>query len=155
MTTKVKTQQDAANEIRNAIIEFELTGKIEVELKDKIAYSMRDIQVRDFLMGITAEGHSLELISNFLEMLAVGLGSKEIPTVNAVLASYRFRLGNTVGAIECLSTAIKADPDHSLSILLGRVIRSGWEPSAFDEMSTELHPKVVKGIEEGSPLEIA
>jgi hypothetical protein len=155
MSTTVKTQAQAINELRDAIIEFESNGFVNDDLKVSVSRSLRDIQVRDFLMGVTYEGHSTELIANFVEYLSITTTPEEIAPINSVLASYLYRLGNTKGASECLDKATEADYKYSLTLLLRRVIGSGWPSVAFDAMTIELHPKVVAGIEEGGELEIA
>jgi hypothetical protein len=154
MSTQVKTQAQAINEVRDAIIEFESNGFVNDDLKVSVSHSLRDIQVRDFLMGVTFEGHSTELIANFVEHLSTTAITEEVAPINSVLASYRYRLGNTKGAIECLDKATEADPKHSLTMLLRRVISSGWPAGAFEAMTVELHPKVVAGIEAGADLDI-
>jgi hypothetical protein len=148
MSTQVKTQAQAINEVRDAIIEFESNGFVNDDLKVSVSHSLRDIQVRDFLMGVTFEGHSTELIANFVEHLSATAITEEVASINSVLASYRYRLGNTKGAIECLDKVTEADPKHSLTMLLRRVISSGWPAGAFEAMTIELHPKVVAGIED-------
>lgn len=155
LSTSIKTQSEAINEVRDAIVEFEINGFVNDDLKVSVSHSLRDIQVRDFLMGVTFEGHTTELIANFVEYLSITTTPEEIAPINSVLASYRYRLGNTKGASECLDKATEADPKHSLTLLLRRVIGSGWPAGAFDAMTIELHPKVVAGIEEGGELEIA
>jgi tetratricopeptide (TPR) repeat protein len=154
MSTQVKTQAQAINELRDAIIEFESNGFVNDELKVSVSHSLRDIQVRDFLMGVTFEGHSTELVANFVEHLSTTAITEEVAPIYSVLASYRYRLGNTKGASECLDKATEADPKHSLTLLLRRVIGSGWPAGAFDAMTIELHPKVVAGIEAGADLDI-
>ena len=155
MSTQVKTQAQAVNELRDAIIEFESNGFVNDDLKVSVSHSLRDIQVRDFLMGVTFEGHSTELVANFVEHLSTTAITEEVAPINSVLASYRYRLGNTKGASECLDKATEADPKHSLTLLLRRVIGSGWPAGAFEAMTIELHPKVVEGINEGGSLVIA
>lgn len=155
MSTTIKTQAEAINELRNAVIEFEKTGALNDELKTRVNYSLHDIQVRDFLMGITFEGHSTELIANFITYLANDVDLYYGAPLYSVLGSYRYRLGDTKGASECLDTATQHDPNYSLTLLLKRVIASGWPAVAFDAMTIELHPKVVEGIEQGADLEIA
>ena len=154
MSTQVKTQAQAINEVRDAIIEFESNGFVNDELKVSVLHSLRDIQVRDFLMGVTFEGHSTELVANFVEHLSTTAITEEVAPINSVLASYRYRLGNTKGASECLDKATEADPKHSLTLLLRRVIGAGWPAGAFESMTIELHPKVVEGIESGADLDI-
>jgi hypothetical protein len=155
MSTKVQTQQDAINDVRDAIIEFETTGAINEALVSNVNFTTRDIQVRDFLMGLTCENHSTQLVADFIGYLATSAKDSEIAPLNAVLASYRYRLEDITGANNCLDKATEADPNYSLTKLLKRVIGSGWAPSAFGVMAEELHPKVVAGIEDGKDLEIA
>lgn len=154
MSTTVTTQAQAINELRNAVIEYETTGAVNDDLKTSVAHSIRDIQVRDFILGITAEGHSTELVANFLDYLSNTTTTEEVAPINASLASYLYRLGNTAGAYKCLDKATEADPKYSLTILLRRVFGSGWPSEAFEAMTRELHPKVVAGIEAGNDLDI-
>jgi hypothetical protein len=154
MSTTVTTQAEAINELRNAVIEYETTGAVNDDLKTSVAHSLRDIQVRDFILGITAEGHSTELVANFLDYLSNTTTTEEVAPINASLASYLYRLGNTAGAYKCLDKATEADPKYSLTILLRRVFGSGWPSEAFEAMTRELHPKVVAGIEAGADLDI-
>ena len=155
MTTTITTQAQAIDQLRNAIIEFETTGEINADLKTSVNYSLHDIQVRDFLMGVTYEGHSTELIAQFIEYIASDVEMHYGAPLYSVLGAYRYRLGNTKGASECLDTATQHDPNYSLTVLLKRVIGSGWPAGAFDAMTMELHPKVVAGIEEGGDLVIS
>lgn len=154
MSTTVKTQAQAINELRDAIIEFETNGFVNDELKVSVSRSLRDIQVRDFLMGVTYEGHSVELIARFVEHLITTATPEEIAPMNSILGAYRYRMGDTNGASECLDNATEADPKHSLTLLLRRVIGSGWPSGAFEAMTVELHPKVVAGIEAGGDLDL-
>ena len=152
--TEIKTQAQAINEMRDALIEFEQTGEINDTVKSSVTNSLRDIQVRDFALGLTFENNSTELILSFFDYLL--LSAKEIETVaiNAIRASYLYRLGDTAKAYEALDSASKADPAYSLTMLLRRVFGSGWPAGAFEAMTRELHPKVVAGIEGGSDLVI-
>ena len=154
MKTKIKTQAQAINEMRDALIEFEQTGEINDTMKSSVTNSLRDIQVRDFALGLTFENNSTELILSFLDYLL--LSAKEIETVaiNAIRASYLYRLGDTVKAYEALNNATEINPAYSLTMLLRRVFGSGWPAGAFEAMTKELHPKVVAGIEGGSDLVI-
>jgi len=154
MKTKIKTQAQAINEMRDALIEFEQTGEINDTMKSSVTNSLRDIQVRDFALGLTFENNSTQLILSFFDYLL--LSAKEIETVaiNAIRASYLYRLGDTVKAYEALNNATEINPAYSLTMLLRRVFGSGWPAGAFEAMTLQLHPKVVAGIEGGSDLVI-
>lgn len=149
MTTALKTQAEAIVDVRNALIEFELNGDITTSLKDSVAHSLSDIQVRDFTMGITYENNSPELVVNFLECVLPATKNNESVAINSVLSAYYYRLGNTAKAYECLSKVDEISPTYSLATLLKRVYGAGWPAGAFESMTIELHPKVVEGIEMG------
>ena len=149
---EIKTQAQAINEMRDALIEFEQTGEINDTMKSSVTNSLRDIQVRDFALGLTFENNSKEFALSFFDYLL--LSAKEIETVaiNAIRASYLYRLGDTVKAFEALNKATEINPDYSLTMLLRRVFGSGWPAGAFEAMTMQLHPKVVAGIEKGDDL---
>jgi hypothetical protein len=148
MDTTVKTQAEAVNDFRNALIEFETTGAIGEALKTSVAHSLRDIQLRDFALGITAENHTPELVLALMNYLNDTTITEEIAPINSVRASFLYRLGDTNEANLALDKATEADPKYALTILLRRVFGSGWPAGSFEAMTRELHPKVVAGIEE-------
>jgi hypothetical protein len=148
METTVKTQAQAVNEFRNALIEFEMNGTVETALKTSVAHSLRDIQLRDFALGITAENHTPELVFAFITYLGDTTITEEIAPIQSIRASYLYRLGDTTQAYLALDKATEANPKYSLTLLLRRVFGSGWPAEAFEAMTRELHPKVVSGIEE-------
>lgn len=148
MDTTVKTQSQAVNEFRNALIEYELNGNVEMSLKNSVAHSLRDIQLRDFALGITTENHTRELVLSFITYLADTTITEEIAPIQSIRASYLYQLGNTAEAYEALDKATEANPKYSLTTLLRRVFGSGWPTEAFESMTRELHPKVLSGIEE-------
>jgi len=148
MDTQVKSQAQAVNEFRNALIEFELNGSVETTLKTSVSHSLRDIQLRDFALGITAENHTPELVLAFITYLSDTTVTEEIAPIQSVRASFLYRLGNTKEAYLALDKATEANPKYALTILLRRVFGSGWPAGSFEAMTRELHPKVVAGIQE-------
>jgi hypothetical protein len=148
METTVKTQAEAVNDFRNALIEFETTGAIGEALKTSVTRSLRDIQLRDFALGITTENHTPELVLALMNYLNDTTITEEIAPINSVRASFLYLLGDTKEAYLALDKATEADPKYALTILLRRVFGSGWPAGAFEAMTRELHPKVVAGIEE-------
>jgi hypothetical protein len=108
----------------------------------------KDIQVRDYLMGLTLEYP----LPNLIE--AVTVMSEFIPEGNragiySVLAAYNFQNENTDTARDYLSLALNEEYNYSLALLLQRVINSGmFTPEKFKSMTEELHPKVVEGLDD-------
>jgi hypothetical protein len=148
METTVKTQAQAVNEFRNALIEFEMNGTIETTLKTSVTHSLRDIQLRDFALGITAENHTPELVLALMNYLSESATEAELAPIHSIRASFLYRLGDTDNAYKALDKATEASPKYALTILLRRVFGSGWPSEALEAMTRELHPKVVAGIEE-------
>ena len=123
----------------------EQTGEILVASDDVkiIAYALENnLQLRDYLMGLTSDGLSVESVANILRVLVVLIKQEELPAypVETVLASYMYRLGESKLANGLLSSGL--EKDYSLAKLLSRVFIAGWSADSFAKMSEELHSKV-------------
>ena len=112
-----------------------------------IAYALENnLQLRDYLMGLTTDGLSVESASNILRVIVELFNSAELPDypVKTILASYMYRLGDS-NALTMLKSGL--DRDYSLAKLLNRVMSAGLPDSLFATMSEELHPKVVAELQ--------
>lgn len=132
----------------------EQTGEILIAGDDVqiIAYALENnLQLRDYLMGLTSDGLSVESVTNILRVLAVLIKSAELPAypVETVLASYMYRLGDS-DALMMLNAGL--NKNYSLAQLLQRVMNANWSPSMFAEMAEELHSKVVAELTRTSEL---
>ena len=121
------------------------TGEINIASDDIaiIAYALENnLQLRDYLMGLTSDGLSVESVANILRVMVVLIKSAELPAypVETVLASYMYRLGESKTAYDLLSNGL--DKDYSLAKLLARVFIGGWPADSFATMANELHNKV-------------
>lgn len=123
----------------------EQTGEILIASDDVkiIAYALENnLQLRDYLMGLTSDGLSVESVANILRVMVVLLNSAELPAypVETVLASYKYRLGDS-DALTMLNAGLNRN--YSLAQLLQRVFNAGWSAQEFAKMSDQLHAKVV------------
>ena len=123
----------------------EQTGEILIAGDDVkiIAYALENnLQLRDYLMGLTSDGLSVESVANILRVMVVLLNSAELPAypVETVLASYKYRLGDS-DALIMLNAGLNRN--YSLAQLLQRVFNAGWSAQEFAKMSDQLHAKVV------------
>ena len=123
----------------------EQTGEILIAGDDVkiIAYAIENnLQLRDYLMGLTSDGLSVESVANILRVMVVLINSAELPAypVETVLASYKYRLGDSE-AILMLANGLARN--YSLAQLLQRVFNAGWSVQEFAKMSDQLHAKVV------------
>ena len=110
-----------------------------------------DIQIRDYLLGLSLEYP----LPNVIEALSVM--SEFIPEGNragiySVLAACNYQNESSDTAKDFLALALAEDDSYSLAKLLERVIGAGWPTGAFAKMTVELHPKVVEGLDE-TPIE--
>lgn len=123
----------------------EQTGTILIAEDDVqvIGYALENnLQLRDYLMGLTSDGLSVESVANILRVMVVLLNSAELPAypVETVLASYKYRLGDS-DALIMLNAGLNRN--YSLAQLLQRVFNAGWSAQEFAKMSDQLHAKVV------------
>ena len=123
----------------------EQTGEILVASDDveMIAYALENnLQLRDYLMGLTNDGLSVESVTNILRVMVVLLNSAGLPAypVETVLASYKYRLGDSEAVLMLANGLARRYP---LADLLQRVFSAGWSPAQFDVMTNQLHGKVV------------
>jgi hypothetical protein len=127
----------------------EQTGEILIANDDVkiVAYALENnLQLRDYLMGLTRDGLSVESVANILRVLSVLIKSAELPAypVETVLASYMYRLGDSAGALVMLANGISRD--YPLAKLLLRVFDQGLAPDSFAIMAQELHGKIVEEL---------
>jgi len=112
-----------------------------------IAYALENnLQLRDYLMGLTRDGLSVESVAGILTVMLDLFKSayRSTYTIETVLASYMYRLGDSAGALVMLANGISRD--YSLAKLLLRVFDQGLAPDNFAIMAQELHGKVVEEL---------
>jgi hypothetical protein len=132
----------------------EQTGEILIAGDDVaiVAYALENnLQLRDYLMGLTSDGLSVESVANILRVLSVLIKSAELPAypVETVLASYMYRLGDS-DALMMLNAGL--NKDYSLAQLLQRVMNANWSPVLFNTMANQLHGQVKEELTRTSEL---
>jgi hypothetical protein len=132
----------------------EQTGEILIASDDVkiIAYALENnLQLRDYLMGLTSDGLSVESVANILRVMVVLIKQEELPAypVQTVLASYMYRLGDS-DALAMLANGLARS--YSLAQLLQRVMNANWSPVLFNTMANQLHEQVKEEITRTSEL---
>ena len=139
-------QQHAAQAVELFIKNFD-TIKNDEELMTEttaaVLLALRDIQVRDYAMGLLVPEETDKTIP-ILEWLKDAATSDTIAAPATLLALTYYQKSDVDKAIELLN--IGKGQGYSLATLLGRVFGSGWPVAAFHAMQMELHPKVTAGI---------
>lgn len=104
--------------------------------------ALRDIQVRDYVMGIINKDN-VKTVNKALSNLASVVPDEYSAPVDTLLALTYYELDDKDAALMILN-GVKHD--YSLSQLLKRVFVAGWPKESFQQMREELHPKVVETI---------
>jgi hypothetical protein len=126
--------------------EFSKTGKCS-NYKDValVLVSLKDVVVRDYLLGSVTEENKDDVRSLWRWMLLVAPEGYKAPIacLNAALA---YECGSGAEANIFLDIAVEEEEDYSLAILLKRCFSAGWPPESFATMRKELHPKVFASL---------
>jgi hypothetical protein len=133
------------------------TGEILIARDDVeiIAYALENnLTLRDYLMGLTRDGLSVESVTNILRVLMVLIEQAELPAypIRTVLARYMYELGDS-DALIMLNAGL--NKGYSLAQLLRDVMNRELPPSVFANMANELHHKVVAELTRTSELYIS
>jgi hypothetical protein len=104
----------------------------------------KDIQLRDFVLGLPSE-RPIAAVNTYLAFFMNVVPGEFIAPVASILAANLYSIEDE-SAREVLSQALENNPSYSLANLLNRVFNSGWPADAFKAMTEELHPKVKEGM---------
>lgn len=106
--------------------------------------SCKDIQFRDYLMGLFTEFDSTA-VGAWLEIVNNSVVAEYAYPATTVLATYYFRDGDKETAIKAVNEVLDRKPDYSLAQLLSRIFPMAGD-DMFKQMAGELHPRVKAGI---------
>lgn len=145
------TRRDACNLIVDAMT---TRPQLEISQLDSIVFAVnKDIQVRDFLMGLP-KYFPMENAIKFVTFMCAYTKDEQQAPFMTVLAMYLYEEENSTDAQELLYESLKLKPDYQLTQLLMRVVTSGWPSNALSNMRNELADKVMVNCygTEGSEL---
>ena len=111
-----------------------------VAVTANVINSLRDLQVRDYMMGIVPEIPNSRMVLEFL----TGVAPSDYADPSIVLLSVIYYENDE--SVKAMETVSKATEQYPLAQLLKRVYGAGWPKESFAQMRSELHPKVVKVI---------
>jgi len=121
------------------------TAPDEQHIAEVAAGLKKDIQLRDFVLGLPSE-RPIAAVNTYLAYFMDVIPGDFIAPVASILAANLYSIEEDESAKEVLSQALENNPEYSLAKLLMRVFNSGWPASAFTAMTYELHPKVKAGM---------
>ena len=105
----------------------------------------KDIQLRDFVLGLPSE-RPIAAVNTYLASFMDVVPGEFIAPVASILAANLYSIEKDESAREVLSQALENNPTYSLANLLRRVFNSNWPADALKAMTEELHPKVKAGM---------
>ncbi len=104
-----------------------------------VVNALRDLQVRDYMLGISNEiPNAIDIFESLIEVAP----EYADPSRSIVSAIYY----EQDRAEDAINTISEANPEYPMASLLKRVFSAGWPKESFAQMRSELHPKVVKVI---------
>ena len=106
---------------------------------------LRDLQVRDFAMGLLDQGDMQLQAALWKSLFRIAPSGYRAP-VGCLFAQAAYELGDGALAHRTLDLVLEDDATYSLAHLLRRAFAAGWPPSHFQQMRTELHPKITASI---------
>ena len=144
-SNKDLTVGQAVKLIDNAISQFAKTGKVDRDSIESLTYAVSlDVKLRDYLLGLPAEGYSLEQCKLFLNHILLLANQDEIHPLLTILSAWEFESGDEYKSH--LAEALSLEPDYSLALLLTRVFAS-YDSLSMSTLRKELHPKVRTDLE--------
>ena len=106
---------------------------------------LKDLQVRDYAMGLT-DSKNLEVLWTMWRWLLSIAPAGFIAPVASLFSAVSYEKRDGELAIKSLDQALRDDPKYPLALLLRRVYAAGWPPESFATMRRELHPKVCAAL---------
>ena len=144
---QVLTQQRiGAVAVNDLVARFnELGESNDYELLALVLVRFKDLQVRDYAMGLATVENKDELFN--LWHWLMNLSPKGyIAPVACIFAACAYESGETELAHNGLLSALADCPNYPLALLLRRVFTAAWPADSFAIMRAELHPKICSSL---------
>ena len=143
-------QRIGAVAVNDLVARFnELGESDDYELLALVLVRFKDLQVRDYAMGLATVENKDELFN--LWHWLMNLSPKGyIAPVACIFAACAYESGETELARNGLLSALADCPNYPLALLLRRVFTAGWPADSFATMRAELHPKICSSLFGGS-----
>ena len=106
---------------------------------------LRDLQVRDYAMGITSSENIKTLWEMWRWLLQITPRGYVAP-IASLFSAVCYEKGDRALASKSLEKALSDDSKYPLALLLRRVYAAGWPPESFTAMRRDLHPKVCAAL---------
>jgi len=144
---QVLTQQRiGAVAVNDLVARFsELGESDDYELLALVLVRFKDLQVRDYAMGLATVENKDELFNLWHWLMNLSPKSYIAP-VACIFAACAYESGETELAHNGLLSALADCPNYPLALLLRRVFTAAWPADSFALMRAELHPKICSSL---------
>ena len=138
----LKQQRLGAVAVNELVAKFTTTPeKIDDELVAVVLVRLKDLQVRDYAMGLT-NNENIDQLFNLWHWLLGVAPIGHIAPVACIFAACAYESGEADLANKALDKAFIDEANYPLAILLRRVFFANWPAEHFAGMRAQLHPKI-------------
>ena len=146
----VMQQRQGAEAVIDFIADFAADGVCrDKKLIALVLVRLQDLQVRDFALG-SVSNETLDIYFNAWRWLLRNAPLGYVAPVANLFAAVAYERGDGALAHRALDRAESDEPGYAMTPLLRKVFTSGWSPSTFAAMRSELHPRICDAIFSGS-----
>jgi len=121
------------------------THENDLELIAFVLVRLKDLQVRDYAMGLVTE-ENIDQQFNLWYWLMNMAPNGYIAPVACIFAACAYESGESDLAHKALDNAFADQISYPLAVLLRRVFFSGWPAQSFAAMRAQLHPKICAAL---------
>jgi hypothetical protein len=143
-------QREGALAVNQLVETFINTGQVlDPALIALVLVRFRDLQVRDYAMGVTTKENQDKLFNLWYWLQNIA-PTGYIAPVACIFAACAYESAESQMAHAALDLAIKDCPNYPLALLLRRVFTASWPSTSFAAMRGQLHPRICATLFGGS-----
>ena len=135
------------NDIRKTIAGMDSTTPEAKHIAEVVIAANENIQIRDFLMGLSAEPLDIDDIFDYLLLVGCTAVKEKAVPVATVFAAYLYER-NKEEAKDTIREVLAVNPDYSLANLLNKVFAADTDAGFLKAIASDLHSKVIDIIYE-------
>ncbi len=154
MTTKTITIGEAVKSFKFLATNFMKTNELDKEaLEISNRAISKNLLLRDYFMGMPKD-FGLPFMISLCKKMIEEVGSSELLDLYSIYSAFLYENKESELALYNLNKALEINDKHPLTKLLVRVYEQDWEASAFSEMRSTIHKKVVADTKKHAKNEI-
>ena len=143
-------QRIGAVAVNDLIARFNAEAEIDdYELLALVLVRFKDLQVRDYAMGLATDENKDELFNLWYWLMNLAPRGYIAPAA-CIFAACAYESGEVELAHTAILSALADCPNYPLALLLRRVFTAGWPADSFAQMRAQLHPKICTSLFGGS-----